>query len=189
MALEKYMQFIMTSLAVLVAFALVTMVVQKKIYVLDNSTGVPVIKSTFKSVTDMDRQLRCLTRNVYYEASHEPPEGKIAVAQVTMNRVTDGRFGGDICEVVYAKNVVYSQVVCQFSWLCDGSEKTRSVRRDLWDESERAAKKVLLEGFKLPSLEYALYFHATYVNPQWKGKEKVATIGNHIFYQQQGANK
>ena len=31
-------------------------------------------------------QLNCLTRNIYYEAGHEPFEGKVAVAQVTLNR-------------------------------------------------------------------------------------------------------
>ena len=40
---------------------------------------------------------------------------------------------------------------------------------------------VLLEKFRLPGLKHALYFHGTYINPGWK-KEKVATIGNHIFY-------
>jgi spore germination cell wall hydrolase CwlJ-like protein len=43
------------------------------------------------------------------------------------------------------------------------------------------AKKVLLEGFRLPSLEKAMYFHGDYINPGWK-RERVAKIGNHIFY-------
>jgi spore germination cell wall hydrolase CwlJ-like protein len=44
-----------------------------------------------------------------------------------------------------------------------------------------AAKKVLLEGFRLPSIKNALYYHADYVNPGWR-KERVAKIGKHIFY-------
>jgi spore germination cell wall hydrolase CwlJ-like protein len=43
------------------------------------------------------------------------------------------------------------------------------------------AKKVLLEGFRLPSLKDALYYHATYVNPSW-GKPVLQKIGQHIFY-------
>ena len=43
------------------------------------------------------------------------------------------------------------------------------------------AKKVLLEGFRLPSINKALYYHADYVNPKWN-KPKVAKIGRHIFY-------
>jgi spore germination cell wall hydrolase CwlJ-like protein len=44
-----------------------------------------------------------------------------------------------------------------------------------------------LEGFRLPSLDQALYYHADYVNPRW-GKEKLATIGRHIFYSQNRAS-
>jgi spore germination cell wall hydrolase CwlJ-like protein len=43
------------------------------------------------------------------------------------------------------------------------------------------AKKVLLEGFRLPSLKNALYYHADYINPGWH-KPQVAHIGHHIFY-------
>jgi hypothetical protein len=44
-----------------------------------------------------------------------------------------------------------------------------------------AAQKVLLEDYRLPSLQEALYYHADYINPNW-GKQKVAKIGHHIFY-------
>ena len=43
------------------------------------------------------------------------------------------------------------------------------------------ARMVLLDGYRIPKLEDALYFHATHVQPNW-GKPKVARIGNHIFY-------
>jgi spore germination cell wall hydrolase CwlJ-like protein len=43
------------------------------------------------------------------------------------------------------------------------------------------AKKVLLEGFRLPILTEAMYYHADYVNPNWR-REKIAKIGRHIFY-------
>ncbi len=59
------------------------------------------------------RQLRCLTQNIYWEAASEPFEGKVAVAQVTLNRANSGKFPNDICAVVYQKNVIYSKVVCQ----------------------------------------------------------------------------
>jgi spore germination cell wall hydrolase CwlJ-like protein len=45
------------------------------------------------------------------------------------------------------------------------------------------AKKVLLEGFRLPSLEDALFYHADYVNPRWK-LDRITQIGTHIFYKQ-----
>ena len=135
----------------------------------------------FVSAADRARQLDCLTRNIYWEAGSEPFEGKVAVAQVTINRVESGRFAPDICGVVYQKNIVYDKVICQFSWFCDGSSKIRPIYPAHWKESEEVAKKVLLEGFRLPSIKNALYFHADYVNPRW-GKPQVAKFGRHIFY-------
>ena len=112
-------------------------------------------------------------------------EGKVAVAQVTMNRVASGRFADDVCGVVYQKNVIYDKVICQFSWYCEGTHRQKIVYPALWKESEEVAKKVLLEGFRLPSMKQALYFHADYVNPQW-GKPKIDKIGRHIFYAERG---
>ena len=135
----------------------------------------------YVSAAERTRQLDCLTRNIYWEAASEPFEGKVAVAQVTMNRVDSGRFADSVCGVVYQKNVFYEKVVCQFSWYCEGTHKTRAVYTPLWRESEEVAKKVLLENFRLPSLKHALYYHADYVNPNW-GKPRIEKIGRHIFY-------
>jgi spore germination cell wall hydrolase CwlJ-like protein len=137
----------------------------------------------FVSAEDRTRQLKCMTQNIYWEAASEPFEGKVAVAQVTMNRVADGRFAPDVCGVVYQKNVFYDRVVCQFSWYCEGTHRVRPVHPALWKESEEVAKKVLLEGFRLPSMKSALYYHADYVNPQW-GKPRIDKIGRHIFYRE-----
>ena len=135
----------------------------------------------YVSAAERTRQLDCLTRNIYWEAASEPFEGKVAVAQVTMNRVDSGRFADSVCGVVYQKNVFYEKVVCQFSWYCEGTHKTRAVYTPLWRESEEVAKKVLLENFRLPGLKNALYYHADYVNPNW-GKPRIEKIGRHIFY-------
>ena len=62
------------------------------------------------------RQLECLAINIYREAGYEPFEGKVAVAQVTMNRVLHEEFPSDVCQVVYQKNIFYQRLVCQFSW-------------------------------------------------------------------------
>jgi spore germination cell wall hydrolase CwlJ-like protein len=128
-----------------------------------------------------ERQLSCLAKNIYHEAGSEPFEGKIAVAQVTMNRVNSGQFPNDVCKTIYQKNVIYEKVVCQFSWVCDRETKFRAVNNANYNESMIAAQKVLLEDFRLPSLKDAMYFHGDYINPGWK-REKVAKIGRHIFY-------
>ena len=126
-------------------------------------------------------QLDCLARNIYHEAGSEPFEGKVAVAQVTINRTENGNFPSDICQVVYQKNVVYEKVMCQFSWYCTGPSAMKPMNGPMYTESMEVAKKVLLEGFRLPDLKNALYFHGDYINPGW-GKKPVAKIGHHIFY-------
>lgn len=128
-----------------------------------------------------ERQLVCLARNIYFEAGNEPFEGKVAVAQVTINRANSGQFPEDLCRVVYQKNVIYERVICQFSWYCDRVAAARVIHQPVYEESMQVAKKVLLEGFRLPGLTEALYYHADYVNPGWR-KERIAKIGRHIFY-------
>jgi spore germination cell wall hydrolase CwlJ-like protein len=128
-----------------------------------------------------DKQLDCLAKNIYHEAKGEPFEGKVAVAQVTLNRAASGQFPSDICKVVYQKNVIYEKVLCQFSWYCDQATAAKPKNTAAYKECQIVARQVLLEEFRLPSLNKALYFHATHINPGWK-KEKVATIGGHVFY-------
>jgi spore germination cell wall hydrolase CwlJ-like protein len=126
-------------------------------------------------------QLDCLARNIYHEAGYEPFEGKVAVAQVTINRTESGEFPSDICGVVYQKNIVYQKVLCQFSWYCTAAGSQKPMNGPVYTESMEVAKKVLLEGFRLRDLNNALYYHADYVNPGW-GKTPIAKIGHHIFY-------
>jgi len=127
------------------------------------------------------QQLDCLARNIYHEAGYEPFEGKVAVAQVTINRAESGQFPSDICQVVYQKNVVYEKVFCQFSWYCDSASIKKPMNGAVYTESMEVAKKVLLEGFRLDGVKQALYYHADYINPKW-GKKPVTKIGHHIFY-------
>jgi spore germination cell wall hydrolase CwlJ-like protein len=128
-----------------------------------------------------ENQLECLAMNIYREAGHESFEGKVAVAQVTMNRASHPLFPKDVCGVVYQKSVFVDKVVCQFSWYCETATKARPINKVAYNESMSVAKKVLLEGFRLDTMKEALYYHANYVNPQWN-LEKIGSIGNHIFY-------
>ena len=133
------------------------------------------------SARTIQKQLQCLTRNIYWEAANEPFEGKVAVAQVTINRMESGKFPSSICEVVYQKTTFYNKVVCQFSWFCEANHIQKPVYEKFYRESEEVAKMVMLEGFRLTSLKEAMYYHADYVNPKWN-KEKITKIGRHIFY-------
>jgi spore germination cell wall hydrolase CwlJ-like protein len=136
---------------------------------------------TVITAAEREKQLDCLAQNIYYEAGHEPFEGKVAVAQVTMNRVESGKFGKGVCGVIYQKNAIYEKVICQFSWVCETKSRIKPINTAAYTESEEVAKKVLLEEFRLPGLTEALFYHADYIDPKW-GKPKITKIGHHIFY-------
>lgn len=133
-------------------------------------------KNGIVTLAERDRQLNCLAQNVYYESANESAEGKMAVAQVTMNRAESGKFPNDICRVVYQTS--------QFSWVKDKPKALNHLRdKGTYNESMEIAKRVLLEGFRLHSIDKALYYHASSVNPTWnKRMTKLNQIGNHIFY-------
>jgi spore germination cell wall hydrolase CwlJ-like protein len=140
------------------------------------------------SIKQVEKNLNCMALNIYREAGHEPFEGKVGVAQVTMNRVAHPQFPNEICDVVYQKNVVMSRVVCQFSWYCDTNHRNRPINKEAYKESYEVAKKVILEGFRLDVLNDALYYHADYVSPNWR-LDKVGKIGTHIFYKERSNDR
>ena len=130
------------------------------------------LNTAYQTVKATKSELLCLAKNIYYEARGEPMHGKIAVAQVTLNRVTHRtEFQSSICGVVYAKH--------QFSWTMGPH---REPSGPAWHEAQAVAKAVVVGTVHLPNFK-ALYFHNLTVKPQWnRTKELVARIGNHIFY-------
>jgi spore germination cell wall hydrolase CwlJ-like protein len=123
------------------------------------------------------KEVECLARNIYFEAGGEPRNGKIAVAEVTMNRVKSKRYPRTVCGVVYQK----TKGTCQFSWVCERG-KVVSYNRS-WDESIKIAENILISKRNYGIIGNATYFHADYVEPQWaETKEFVKQIGRHLFY-------
>jgi len=172
----KVISVVLMLLALLGSVKLLSWAVNNKLSATEQVVGSDV------TVQIREQQLGCLAKNIYHEAANEPFEGKVAVAQVTLNRAASGQFPDDVCKVIYQKNKFYEKVICQFSWYCDRTVKFRPVNQAAYDESMAVAKKVLLEGFRLPGLKNALYYHASYIDPKWNRK-RVAKIGQHIFYE------
>lgn len=127
----------------------------------------------------VSQQITCLAKNIYYEAAMEPYEGKLAVAQVTINRLNHPDYPSDVCGVIYQK----TGNTCQFSWVCEKVEKTHRDKY-IWEECMQIARRALTEDQVHEELaaRNALYYHAVYVNPKWKNTKVVKKIGNHIFY-------
>ena len=146
-------------------------------------------------------EARCLAENIYHEARNQGTAGWLAVAAVTLNRVTDRRFPDTICEVVFQaetteswrtknKDVpdierIYYPVRhrCQFSWYCDGKPddiNQLGIYMDIMQFS-----KILLTSrvMMFDITDGATFYHADYVMPSWaKSKIKTIEIGDHIFY-------
>jgi len=177
--MEKLFKFTAYIIGLFVVVTLVQSITQTKMEKLRE--GQMLSSPDIVSIKTRERQLECLAMNIYREAGHENFEGKVAVAQVTMNRASHPSFPKDVCGVVFQKSVVMDRVICQFSWHCDNAHKARPVNQSAYNESMAVAKKVLLEGFRLDVMKEALYYHANYVNPRWN-LEKIGSIGNHIFY-------
>lgn len=167
-------------LLVAAAFTAAAILYKVSVYKLNQYRNYSEVGTTI-TAKQREMQLDCLARNIYYEAGNEPFEGKVAVAQVTLNRAESKKFPNEVCKVIYQKNVVYDKLICQFSWYCETAHRVKPVHEQMYEESYSVAKKVLLEGFRLDGLKEAMYYHADYVNPNW-GKERITKIGRHIFY-------
>ena len=131
-------------------------------------------------------EVNCLALNIYHEARNQPTVGKLAVAQVTLNRVKDVRFPNTICGVVYQGYYANNAPIknkCQFSWWCDGkSDKPKEIQS--WNYALMLARH-MHEGFfdNIDVVKDATLYHSVYVNPYWtKEKKKVKVIADHVFY-------
>lgn len=138
----------------------------------DNAKFLTVV-NTPEKIAHTNLELFCLAKNIYHEAATQSSVGKIAVAQVTLNRAKSPKFAGDICSVVFARH--------QFSWASDRSKRWSRPNNSKWDESMNIARDVL-EGKRVKGMEHALYFHEDRIRPKWKNRARLAHIGDHIFY-------
>jgi len=131
----------------------------------------------------------CLAQNIYFESANQSFAGRVAVANVVMNRVEDDQFPNTVCDVVYQAemkenwkgNLLPVLHRCQFSWYCDGKSDLPT-DSTTWMESFRIAGMVL--AFEYQDItEGALWYHSDSVEPYWsKQLSLVTTIDNHLFY-------
>ena len=129
-----------------------------------------------------NESLACLARNVYFEARGEPIAGQFAVAEVTMNRKGSRLFPRTVCEVVYQQtwDPLRKRMIGAFSWT--EFKKLPEPAGDEWQRAQQVAEAVYYNRYT-PQLQGALYFHASYIRPDWaKEKRRVARIGRHVFY-------
>ena len=143
--------------------------------------SVPSILSAPFPERRLEREERCLTEAVYFEARGEPRLGKLAVAEVIMNRARSPRFPDTACAVIAQGQDKRHK--CQFSYKCDGQpERIENARA--WAEARSVADDVLYAGLH-PVTAGATHYHADRVVPGWSNRLlKTRRIGQHIFYRE-----
>lgn len=165
-----------------------------------NTIEIPQIKVI---EVDVD-QMHCLAKNIYFEARGETTIGKIAVANVTVNRVNDQRFPNTICGVVH--QAVYStwwkenhdrlvpvRNMCQFTWYCDGKSDTLfltdthgnviKANMEAWKESLELAELALKGELTDVTNGATHYFNPRLADPYWQHAfVQTAQIDNHTFF-------
>lgn len=154
----------------------------------------PTVAGTAERVDDgvsSLKQLYCLSEAVYFESGNQPFVGKLAVAEVILNRVKNVKYPNSICKVVHQgptreswkKNGTYYPVRhrCQFSYYCDGKTDKPLVETSTWKKSYNAASFAFYNNVDI--VDGATHYHATYVSPSWsKQLRRVTRIEDHIFY-------
>lgn len=116
-----------------------------------------------------DTELRCLANAVYFESRGEPLEGQLAVAQAIINRVESGRYASSICGVIAQRG--------QFSF-----DRSRSPAKGIdWRNAMGIARIAAADMWREVAPK-AVSFHAARLSPGWRGKTRIAQIGNHVFY-------
>jgi spore germination cell wall hydrolase CwlJ-like protein len=133
-------------------------------------------------------ELECMSKNIYFEAAMESTAGKLAVAQVTMNRVNSSRYPNTVCKVItqgrHYKNGFPVKDRCQFSWYCDGKLDVPPTTGSMWKQSQEIAEYVLSTPDLKDITDGATHYHADYISsPRWANpRRRTVEIDTHIFY-------
>lgn len=120
-----------------------------------------------------DVEAKCLALNIYYEGRGEPYQGRLAIANATINRIKYSDYPTTICGIVYQPG--------QFTWTTTqhGLKNPFS-----WFQSKSLAQRVMqnhLEDVQ-DNTQGAVSFHVLGVHPDWPNMVKTVTIGHHVFF-------
>lgn len=113
-------------------------------------------------------ELKCLAETIYHESRGESYYGRLAVAQVVINRVNSPGWPKTICGVVFQRG--------QFSW-------TRHWKTWSHDRASMAVARLATQYSEHPLMYFkATYFHSGPYPSRWLPLEHLRTIGKHHFY-------
>lgn len=113
-------------------------------------------------------QVECVAKVILHEAGNQPRRGRMAVAQVIRARMTDGRFGGNACDVVRQPGQFFN---------VDAYRPSR--HSDQWDDAVAIARETL-KGEGDDVVPGALFFHSA--GASMNGRTRLAQVADHTFY-------
>ena len=120
-----------------------------------------------------DQEHECLAGAIYFESRGEPPEGQLAVAEVVINRAESGKYPKTLCGVIKQRH--------QFSFIRGGRFPPIQKDSAAWRKAVAVAH-IALQDLADSRASKAMFFHAKYVRPSWRGLTRIAAVGTHIFY-------
>jgi spore germination cell wall hydrolase CwlJ-like protein len=125
-------------------------------------------------IHNLELEIACYATAVYHEVNTRSLEEKIGVINVIRNRVRDGRWGRDVCSVVYANG--------QFIGVTDESHKEVNNRAYL--ETKLLVLDTVVFNKHTNPVANALYFHDDSIEAknQWFGNKKIIHIKRMVFY-------
>lgn len=122
----------------------------------------------------LELDVACYATAVYHEVNTRSLEEKLGVINVIRNRVRSGRWGRDVCSVVYANG--------QFIGVTD--ESHNEVDKRAYLETELLVLDAVVFNKYANPVGQALYFHddSMQAKTAWFGKKKMVKIGRMVFY-------
>ena len=146
----------------------------------DPAQDSPYIKLVYKQRESFDKQMGCMAKAIYFEASGAE-KAQRAVGETIINRVITDGYPDTVCGVIgdRTRSARYRHPVCQFSFMC---EKKKKVDYDSqkWEDAKLIAADVLtgfVDNDREDITKGATQFHDARVNPMWaKSKEFVRTL-------------
>jgi hypothetical protein len=151
---------------------------------LSSATPAPILPPKSRSLVELvgahqdsaqirDSEQECLAGAIYFESKGEPLEGQLAVAEVVINRAQSGKYPKTLCGVIKQRH--------QFSFIRAGRFPPIQKASAAWRKAVAIAH-IALQDLADSRAAKAMFFHAKYVSPRWRGLTRVAAVGNHIFY-------
>jgi len=125
-------------------------------------------------INELEVNVNCYAQAVYHEVNTRTLEEKVGVINVIRNRLHSGRWGRDVCSVVYASG--------QFIGVTDESHIPVNERAYL--ETKLLVIDTIVHHKHSNPVADALYFHDDSIPPkkEWFGKRKKTHIGRMVFY-------